>query len=105
MFTSIHIDTTSSDQNSDSDILALSVDWNSRRNAPNLGLEIAVSSSKGAVSIFSISESKIENTWYSGKCHEYEAWITAFDAWNHNVIFSGGDDGLLKIHDRRSEFR
>ena len=88
-----------------SDILALSLDWNSRRNTLSRALEIAVSNSKGSVSTFSITDSLIEKTWNKEKCHEYEAWITAFNAWDPNVIFTGGDDGLLKIFDRRSEYR
>ena len=104
--TSIHIEPTNCDKNSETgDILALSLDWNSRRNATDKELEIAVSSSKGTVSIFSIKDNLIENVWNRENCHEYEAWITSFDAWNRNVIFTGGDDGLLKIFDRRSDVR
>ena len=105
LLSTIHIDPSILVEDCNSDILALSLDWNSRRNAPNKELEISVSSSKGTVSIFSIADKIIENIWNRENCHEYEAWITSFDAWNRNVIFTGGDDGLLKIFDRRSDLR
>ena len=87
------------------DILALSLDWNSRRDFPSNGLEIVVSSSKGAVSIFKVTENVIEKTWHRENCHDYEAWISAFDAWNPNVIYSGGDDGALKMFDTKASNR
>ena len=105
LLSTIHIDPSILEEDCNIDILALSLDWNSRRNTPNKALEIAVSNSKGSVSTFSITDSLIERTWNKEKCHEYEAWITAFNAWDPNVIFTGGDDGLLKIFDRRSEYR
>ena len=105
MITDIHIDPASFENGDSTDVLALSLDWNSRRNASDQELEIVVSSSNGKISIFRLTGSKIENTWKKDKCHEYEAWITAFDAWNRNIIFTGGDDCLLKIFDRRSDLR
>ena len=105
LLSTIHIDPSILVEDCNSDILALSLDWNSRRNTLSKALEIAVSNSKGSVSTFSITDSLIEKTWNKEKCHEYEAWITAFNAWDPNVIFTGGDDGLLKIFDRRSEYR
>ena len=77
------------EDNPDCDILALSLDWNSRKSSPQDGLEIVVSSSKGALSIFKVSDEHLEKTWHRENCHEYEAWIAAFDAWNSNVIYSG----------------
>ena len=93
------------DQNNSRDILALSLDWNSRRGIPSKGREIVVSSSNGNISIFKLNEHGIERVWHRENCHEYESWIAAFDAWNPNVVFSGGDDGILKIHDTRSQYR
>ena len=92
----------SSDQKSNCDILALSLDWNSRRDSPSKGSEIVVSSSNGAISVFRVTENTMENIWHRPNCHDFEAWISAFDAWNSDVIYSGGDDGALKIFDMKS---
>ena len=81
------------------------MDWNSRKSSCDKHIEIAVSSSKGDISKFKLNENGLEKSWNRTDCHEYEAWITVFDAWNSNTVFSGGDDGLLKMHDTRSETR
>ena len=102
---SCSISDSNSHRDSNCDILALSLDWNSRKNYPQSGLEIVVSSSNGAISIFKITENQIEKTWHRENCHEYEAWISAFDAWNSNVVYSGGDDSALKMFDTKSSNR
>ena len=99
--TCISICNSAAEENSASDILALSLDWNSRKYVPPDGLEIVVSSSKGALSTFKINDKQLERNWHRDNCHDYEAWIAAFDAWNFNVIYSGGDDGVLKVFDTR----
>jgi diphthamide biosynthesis protein 7 len=38
------------------------------------------------------------STW---SAHTYEPWICAFDAWDPNRIWSGGDDCILKSWDLR----
>ena len=103
--TSISIYQQTSENNDSRDILALSLDWNSRKSIPSKGIEIVVSGSNGSISTFKLNEHGIEKAWNGENCHEYESWIAAFDAWNSNVVFSGGDDGLLKIHDTRSQNR
>ncbi|XP_033335696.2 diphthine methyltransferase [Megalopta genalis] len=88
----------------DKEILALSLDWCSGRwthdNESNLS--IVVSDSKGSITLFDINEDELIyiNSWYA---HKFEAWITAFDYWDTNVIYSGGDDCKFKKFDIRIE--
>ena len=105
LLTSYQISDVNCDISNNSDTLALSLDWSSRRVFSNDDLKITLSSSKGAVMILKLTTRGLEKIWMNDNCHEYEAWITAFDAWNSNVVFSGGDDGLLKMFDTRIENR
>ncbi|KAJ9109161.1 hypothetical protein QFC21_000489 [Naganishia friedmannii] len=43
----------------------------------------------------------VEQAWES---HDYEPWITAFDLWRPDVVWSGGDDLKLKQWDLRSPY-
>lgn len=72
------------------EILALSLDWNTARWTENSTekIEIAVSDSKGTISLFSFDGENLEVRAVC-KLHEFEAWITAFDYWSMNVIYSG----------------
>ncbi|XP_076640999.1 diphthine methyltransferase isoform X2 [Halictus rubicundus] len=86
----------------DKEVLALSLDWCSGRwshdNASNLS--IVVSDSKGSLTLFKINENELIciNSW---PAHKFEAWITAFDYWDTNVIYSGGDDCKFQRFDTR----
>ncbi|XP_076293228.1 diphthine methyltransferase [Lasioglossum baleicum] len=86
----------------DEEVLALSLDWCSGRwshdNESNLS--IVVSDSKGSLTLFEINENELIciNSWHA---HEFEAWITAFDYWDTNVIYSGGDDSKFRRFDIR----
>ena len=37
------------------------------------------------------------------KIHDYESWITVFDSWNPDVVYSGGDDCKLFLRDLRDD--
>ncbi|CAD6244171.1 GSCOCG00013282001-RA-CDS [Cotesia congregata] len=83
------------------DGLALSLDWSTggvQNDATDV--KIAVSDSKGRVSLFGVSLGKLE-CLSSQDAHEFEAWITAFDYWNTDVVYSGGDDCQFKRFDAR----
>ena len=105
LLTTYQISDINCDISNNSDTLALSLDWSSRRVCSNDDLKITLSSSKGAVLILKLTSRGLEKIWMNDNCHEYEAWITAFNAWNSNVVFSGGDDGLMKMFDTRIENR
>ncbi|KAJ8664329.1 hypothetical protein QAD02_005991 [Eretmocerus hayati] len=90
--------------NGDNSVLALSLDWSTgnRNQSDSVAFKITVSDSLGTISLFAIhgNENKIEriNSW---QAHEFEAWITSFDYWDTNVVFTGGDDGKFLQFDTR----
>lgn len=69
--------------------LALSLDWSTVLRV-NDELKVSVSDSQGSVSLFKISSSGCEiERIISWNAHNYEAWITAFDYWDTNTVYSG----------------
>ncbi|KAL1740681.1 WD40-repeat-containing domain protein [Schizophyllum fasciatum] len=82
--------------------LCLSLDWSNRRLPGSLG-SLVVSLSNGSLALLrpSNSELVLSDTWHA---HDYEPWIAAWDSWNSDTIFSGGDDLALKIWDCRQGF-
>lgn len=79
--------------------LALSLDWNNRVQPSGEPL-LTVSQSNGGVSICQLSntELKVIRAFVG---HEYEAWVSAFDYFHPNVVYSGADDCNLKLWDIR----
>ncbi|XP_044517135.1 diphthine methyltransferase isoform X1 [Gracilinanus agilis] len=85
--------------------IALSLDWSSGQSTrtTNQPLSMIGSDSKGHLHFFAVDELKTSLRRISDwKAHDFEAWIAAFDYWQTNVVYSGGDDGLLKGWDTRS---
>ncbi|KAG7303078.1 hypothetical protein JYU34_013105 [Plutella xylostella] len=80
-------------------ILALSVDWSTNK-LRSAEPRLVVSDSSGSVTVFAVQD-KLDKlgTW---NCHGFEAWIAAFNYWNPDVFYSGGDDCLFKSHDVRA---
>lgn len=71
------------------DRLALSIDWSLNLNSSSCNeINLAVSDSKGCVSIFVLNDDSLEviNSW---KAHNFEAWIVSFNHWNNSVIYTG----------------
>ncbi|XP_075155113.1 diphthine methyltransferase isoform X2 [Haematobia irritans] len=94
----------------DKDLLALSLDWGKsvageNMASNNLEDRIITSDSKGNISLLSWSaERNLEmiRTWHA---HDFEAWICAFDKWNKNLAYTGGDDTFLLAYDMRTDSR
>ena len=75
-------------------VLALSLDWSvGEQFVTNSSTLITVSTSDGSVHVFELTDEFLEEirAWH---CHEYEAWITSFDYWNPNIIYSGKNHKL-----------
>lgn len=87
--------------NKKEEILALSLDWSTGKACCNDTIpKIAVSDSRGSVTLFELHNNELKNI-ISWSAHEYEAWITAFDYWDINVIYTGGDDCKFQRFDIR----
>ncbi|XP_026725347.1 diphthine methyltransferase isoform X1 [Trichoplusia ni] len=82
------------------DVLALSVDWSTNKSCEAGEHCLVVSDSAGSVHVLKIAENglKVIGSW---KSHGFEAWIAAFNYWNPDVFYSGGDDCLFKSYDVR----
>ncbi|KAJ8730340.1 hypothetical protein PYW07_017378 [Mythimna separata] len=80
-------------------ILALSVDWSTNKTSSE-DPSLVVSDSAGSVHVLKIVGDglKVVGKWES---HGFEAWIAAFNYWNTDVFYSGGDDCLFKSYDVR----
>uniref|UniRef100_A0A182N748 MYND-type domain-containing protein n=1 Tax=Anopheles dirus TaxID=7168 RepID=A0A182N748_9DIPT len=81
------------DETDERNLLALALDWSSD------GKRLVVSDSHGCVELFTV-ECGLQSV-HSWKAHGFEAWTCAFSRHDENVIFSGGDDCMLCVHDIR----
>ncbi|KAK3742977.1 hypothetical protein QZH41_008396, partial [Actinostola sp. cb2023] len=80
--------------------ICLSLDWSSYNCEP----KCVVSDSQGQLTLLQCPEASWEARQimqWTG--HDYEAWITAFDKWTPDVVYSGGDDCRLKGWDTRAD--
>ncbi|XP_006863836.1 PREDICTED: diphthamide biosynthesis protein 7 [Chrysochloris asiatica] len=85
--------------------LALSLDWSTgKMGRYDQPLKIVSSDSQGQLHLLTVNEAslglQLVDTW---QAHRFEAWIAAFNYWQTEVIYSGGDDGLLKGWDTRQQ--
>ncbi|XP_044008905.1 diphthine methyltransferase isoform X2 [Aphidius gifuensis] len=90
-------------QKSGDEILALSLDWSTGKcqNDNINDAKITVSDSEGKITIFNFDSHNDLSVLSSLEEHEFQAWITAFNYWNTNIIYSGGDDCKFKWYDLR----
>ncbi|KAJ2800333.1 hypothetical protein H4R20_004101 [Coemansia guatemalensis] len=79
--------------------MCCSLDWSNRLQGGG-SPSIATSHSDGSLQLLEVAESaiEVESQW---QAHDLEAWTAAFDYWNPEVVYSGGDDARLKGWDRR----
>ncbi|XP_053950187.1 diphthine methyltransferase isoform X1 [Anastrepha ludens] len=84
------------------DLLALSLDWRHSENLAASRFQILVSDSKGCVNLIDYEPECGLKKANVITAHGFEAWTCAFDRWDVNRIYSGGDDVLLQAYDLRS---
>ncbi|XP_076854371.1 diphthine methyltransferase [Brachyhypopomus gauderio] len=84
------------------DRLALSMDWSTGRGEGN-DPRLVCSDSTGSLTVLSLRETSL-TTVSQWKAHDFEAWISAFNYWDTQQIYSGGDDCKLKGWDLRMGF-
>lgn len=84
-------------KNDQCELLILSLSWY----AKDSDILISVSDSSGCVSVLHLTNNalSIKHNW---KAHSYEAWTTAFNAFNPSTVYSGGDDSILNLYDTKS---
>ncbi|WVR03930.1 hypothetical protein IAU60_000929 [Kwoniella sp. DSM 27419] len=87
----------------DESVLCLSLDFSHRLDSSEPS-SIITSLSNGSLAHLVPNESdyEVETSW---KAHDFEPWITSFDNWDTNTVWSGGDDCKLKRWDIRETFR
>ncbi|XP_052266714.1 diphthine methyltransferase-like isoform X2 [Dreissena polymorpha] len=80
--------------------LGLSLEWNNLTGHSE-DLQIVSSDSSGHVHVHQLGGASLDtiDTW---KAHDYEAWISAFNQANTQLVFTGGDDCRLKGWDLRA---
>ncbi|CAH6788653.1 diphthine methyltransferase [Phodopus roborovskii] len=84
--------------------LSLSLDWSTGKHgrARDQPLKIISSDSKGQLHLLMLNEGAAElQLVASWPAHHFEAWIAAFNYWQTELVYSGGDDGLLRGWDSR----
>ncbi|XP_067638768.1 diphthine methyltransferase [Eurosta solidaginis] len=87
------------------DILALSLDWRCLGCSTSQQFQILISDSKGGLNLIDYKPELGLKKVDTFSAHGFEAWTCAFDKWDINRIYSGGDDILLQAYDLRSSCR
>ncbi|KAJ2359140.1 hypothetical protein GGF43_000306 [Coemansia sp. RSA 2618] len=79
--------------------MCCSLDWSNRR-AASATPHIVTSYSDGKLQLAKFAESTLHGVsqW---QAHDLEAWISAFNYWTPDLLYSGGDDARLKGWDMR----
>eukprot|EP00039_Didymoeca_costata_P021085 m.343368 g.343368 ORF g.343368 m.343368 type:complete len:361 (+) comp22721_c0_seq1:183-1265(+) len=84
--------------------LALSLDWNNRyTDSPPQVQQAAVSYSDGGISTINVAPDGTCTKNKEWMAHDMEAWITAYNSHDSNLLFSGADDRCFKAWDLRTD--
>jgi len=86
------------------DVLCLSLDWSSRRSPSSSLGSLIVSLSDGSLALLCPENTGglvVVESWHA---HDHEPWIAAWNYWDTNVVYSGGDDLKMKAWDVRQDF-
>ncbi|KAJ3158820.1 Diphthine methyltransferase [Geranomyces michiganensis] len=75
-------------------VLSLSLDW-----GPDV--QCVVSESDGTCALVAVIESGTLLRVMEWEAHGFEAWIAAWDRWNRERVWTGGDDAVLRSWDLR----
>lgn len=83
----------------DTETLILSLDWSTNKYSCQQP-HVACSDSKGNIHLLQLVENELilEQTFHG---HDFQAWITGFYYWDPNIFFSGGDDSVMLLFDKR----
>ncbi|KAL4240914.1 Diphthine methyltransferase [Mactra antiquata] len=83
------------------DGLGLSLEWNNMLNTSD-ETSVISSDSKGGIHVHKFCEGCLKEIT-SWKAHDFEAWIAAYNQWDINTVYTGGDDCRLKGWDLRMD--
>ncbi|KAI9590358.1 hypothetical protein GQX74_008526 [Glossina fuscipes] len=88
-------------------LLALSIDWDTRMSLQTNDdtKNLLASDSRGDISLIRFTYRGDLQKICTWSAHNFEAWICAFDKWNENHVYTGGDDTFLHIYDIRTQSR
>ncbi|KAJ3149975.1 Diphthine methyltransferase [Geranomyces variabilis] len=75
-------------------VLSLSLDWGP-------ALQCIVSESDGTCAVVELGESGSLRRVMEWEAHGFEAWIAAWDRWDKQKVWTGGDDAILRSWDLR----
>lgn len=78
-----------------------SLHWFPASRARDQPLKIISSDSKGQLHLLEVTEARLQEV-AAWPAHRFEAWVAAFDYWQTEIVYSGGDDGLLRGWDTRT---
>ncbi|GAA5876195.1 hypothetical protein JCM16303_007053 [Sporobolomyces ruberrimus] len=91
----------------DEKTLCLSLDWSNRLPTNKEPASIIVSLSNGSLLHLTQSITNASPSFEISKtieqAHDFEPWLTSFDCWNPNTVWSGGDDLKLKGWDLETD--